>query len=150
MPQSLTARFAIAFLLFVCGLAVWKGKTPERAVAIGAVVNEALYLIFYHPFDNTYAQWEAIIWDVIYLVPLGYAAIWANRTWAKWATAFELLIIGAHIAVVVDLRIATYFEQWGTAILTLAVLWALLIGTLQVMWQDRRARRAAVTASPPA
>ena len=58
--------------------------------------------------------------------------------------------IGAHIAVVIDLRIATYFEQMGTAILSLAVLWALLLGTLQVMWQDRRAKRMnAATASRP-
>ena len=142
MPHSLSARFAIAFLLFVCGLAMWRGRTPERVVAIGAVVNEALYLAFYHPNDYVNPQWEAIIWDVIYLTQLGYAAVWGNRTWAKWATAFELLIIGTHLAVAADLRIQTAFAFWATAFWTMAVLYALLFGTIQVMIQDWRAKKA--------
>lgn len=148
MPHSLAARFAIAFLLFVCGLAMWKGRTPEQAVAIGAVLNEALYLAFYDPTDLVRPQWEAVLWDLIYLVPMGYAAIWANRTWAKYAMALELLIIGAHLALAIDLRIETAFAFWVTAVLTIWVLVALLVGTVQVMLEDRRLARA--TASPPA
>jgi hypothetical protein len=87
--------------------------------------------------------------DLAFVLVIAYAAIRYDRTWAKWAAAFELLIVGTHLAVGADLRIATYFEYWGAALLTLAVLWALLIGTIQVMINDYRAKRAA-TASPPA
>ena len=83
MPHSLSARLAIAFLLFVCGLAMWRGRTPERVVAAGAVLNEVLYLAFYHPNDYVNPQWEAIIWDFIYLTLLGYAGFVAKRTWPK-------------------------------------------------------------------
>lgn len=147
MPHSISAQLAIAFLLFVAGLAVLKGRLPEKLVGIGAVLNEALYLAFYRPNDLVSPQWEAVIWDLIYLVPLGYAAIWTNRTWAKYAMALELLIIGSHLALAIDLRIATLFAFWATAILTILVLLCILWGTVEVMIEDRRAARAARTAA---
>ncbi|MDB5453146.1 MAG: hypothetical protein JWO33_1724, partial [Caulobacteraceae bacterium] len=144
MPHSASAQLAIAFLRCVCGLAMWRGRTPERVVAVGAVLNEILYLAFYHPNDRINPQWEAVIWDLIYVTQLGYAAIWGNRTWAKWAMAFELLIIGTHLALAGDLRIETYFAFWATAFWTIAVLLALIFGTLKIIWEERRAKRAAL------
>jgi hypothetical protein len=105
----------------------------------------------YHPFDDVRAQWEAMWIDLIYTLVIAYVAIRWNRTWAKWAAAFEMLIVGTHIGSGLDLRIATFFEYWSAAIWTSAVNWSILIGTLQVVWQDRKARHLPrATASPPA
>lgn len=147
LPAS--AQFAIAFLMFVSGLAMWKGRAPEKIVGAGSFINEVAYLLVYTPGENARAQWEAMWIDLIFALVIAYAAIRYNRTWAKWAAAFELLIVGTHLAVGADLRIATYFEYWGAAYLTLAVLWALLFGTVQVMVQDHKAKRA-LRAAPPA
>ena len=153
LPAS--AQFAIAFLLFVSGLAMWKGRAAEKIVGAGSFINEAAYLLVYTPGENSRAQWEAMWVDLIFVVVIAYAAIRYDRTWAKWAAAFELLIVGTHLAVGADLRIATYFEYWGAALLTMAVLWSLLFGTIQVMVWDYKAKRApktgtaAPTVSPP-
>jgi hypothetical protein len=139
---------ALAFLAFVCGLAMLFGRMPEKIVGAGAVINEALYLLLYRPGDNVRAQWEAMWLDLAFALVIAFAAIRYNRTWAKYAAALELLIVGTHLAIGLDLRIATYFGYWSAALLTLAVLWALLIGTVQVMVQDARARKAARQATP--
>ncbi|HET9161784.1 MAG TPA: hypothetical protein VFN88_14330 [Caulobacteraceae bacterium] len=147
LPHSLLARLALGFLFFVCGLAMLKGGKTERVVAGAAIVNELIYLMVYHPFDDVRAQWEAMWIDLAYALVIAAAAIKWNRTWAKYAAAFELLIVGTHIGAGLDLRIATFFEYWSAAIWTSAVNWSILIGTVQVIWQDRKARRrAAATA----
>jgi hypothetical protein len=143
MPQSLAARFAIAFLLFVCALALWRGRTPERLVGISALLEEVFYLAFYHPHDNVRAQWESMWIDLVYSIFIAAVAIGFNRAWAKWAAAFALLLVGTHLAVGLDLRIATYFGYWSATIWTTAIWWALLVGTIQVMVQDARLKRAA-------
>jgi hypothetical protein len=150
MPQSLAARFAIAFLLFVCGLAMWRGRTPERLIGIAAVLEEAFYLAFYHPNDNVHAQWESMWIDLVYAIAISAVAIRFNRAWTKWAAAFALLLVGTHLAVGLDLRIATYFGYWSATVWTTAIWWALLAGTIQVILEDWRARKAAGAAAPPA
>ena len=142
MPHSLAARFAIAFLLFVAGLAMWRGRTPERLVGIAAVLEEMFYLLLYHPHDAVRAQWESMWIDLVYAIALSAVAIRFNRTWTKWAAAFALLLVGTHLAVGLDLRIATYFGYWAATVWTTAVWWALLVGTIQVIVQERRERRA--------
>jgi hypothetical protein len=148
MGLTLSAQLAIAFLLFVAGLAVLKGRLPEKIGGIAVAVNEALYLLVYRPDDNIHAQWEAMVIDTALVAVLAFIAIRWDRTWAKYAAAFELLIVGTHLATAADLRIATYFAYWSAAFWTIATLWALLFGTIQVILQDRRAARA-VMASPP-
>lgn len=145
MPPS--ALLAIAYLLFVSGLAMWRGRAPEKIVGLGAALNEGLYLIFYHPNENVNAQWEAMIIDALFAAVIGYVAIKWDRAWAKWACAFELLIVGTHIATALDLRIATFWEYWSAAFWTTAMLLALLIGTIQVIRDEWRLKRQ--TASSP-
>ena len=113
MGLTLQAQLAIAFLLFVCGFAVWFGRLPEKLGSIAAALNEGVYLLVYHPGDNVRAQWEAMVIDAIYVVVLAFIAFRWDRGWAKWAAALELLIVGTHLAVAADLRIATYFEYWA-------------------------------------
>lgn len=142
MPQSLAARFAIAFLLFVCGLAIWRGRTPERLGGLAALLEEGAYLAFYHPHDAVRAQWESMWIDLVYAIALAAVAIRFNRAWAKWAAAFALLLVGTHLAIGFDLRIATYFGYWSATVWTTATWWALLVGTIQIIIQDARLRRA--------
>jgi hypothetical protein len=141
MPQSLAARFAIAFLLFVCALALGRGRKPERLGGIAALLEEVFYLAFYHPHDAVRAQWESMWIDLVYAIALAAVAIRFNRAWAKWAAAFALLLVGTHLAVGLDLRIATYFGYWSATVWTMATWWALLVGTVQVMIQETRLSR---------
>jgi hypothetical protein len=145
MPFAPEVVLALAFWAFVCGMAMLFGRTPEKIIGAATVVNEILYLIVYHPNDNVRAQWEAMVIDLVFAIVIAVVAIKYNRTWAKWAAAFELLIVGTHLAVGLDLRIATYFGYWSAALWTQAMLWALLIGTIQVILERRRAKKAALT-----
>lgn len=143
VPDSLSARLAIGFLLFVAALAVWKGRWPERTIGIALVVHEVAYLSLYRPSDSTFTQWPVFALDIALFAVLAFVAIRSDRTWAKYAAAITLLGVATHLAFTIDLRIEAVFAFWMGAFCALALHWLLLAGTLQVIWQARRARAAA-------
>ncbi|CAN5226894.1 hypothetical protein BH11PSE2_BH11PSE2_21860 [soil metagenome] len=140
MPHSLVARLALAFMLFVCGMALWRGRWPERTVALTYLAQEALYLALYDPTDRINPQWEEFFMDVIVLGIVAYVAVKSNRNWVKYITALQMLAVANHLALAIDLRIDTYVSFMMGAIGSIADLLLLLFGTVQVMLWDQRDR----------
>jgi hypothetical protein len=150
MPHSLDAQIAIAVLLFIAALALWRGKAPERWMGVILVANEVGYLATYTTTTPTAEPIGVLIVDALTaFAVIVVASRWRNRQWLKYAAALQLLEVGTHIAVAMDLRLMVHYAQVAGALWTIAFMISVLIGTLQVIWSDRRARRAA-KASPPA
>lgn len=142
MPQSLSARLAIAAMLFVCALALWRGRKPERLGAAAMLLNQFLYLLVYDPTDLVHPQWRAMAVDVLYFAQMAFISVRYQRPWARYAAAFVLLMIATHVALALDLRIHTSMEFAAQALWTACAMLALLFGAVEVIVEERRLRRA--------
>jgi len=143
MPHSLDAQIAIAVMLFIAALALWRGRAPERWMGAILVANEVGYLATYTTATPTSEPIGVLIVDIVTAIAvLIVAARWRDRQWLKYAAALQLLEVGTHIGVMMDLRLMIHYAQVAGALWTIAFMISVLVGTLQVIWSERPKARS--------
>lgn len=138
IPQGTEIFFAC-----LCGaslFAVWLGRVPERVVGV-AVFVAWIATGLVHSLDWTKPQYGIAAVDVGLMALLAFLAIRTSRRWLIFAAAFQLLSIGAHVGMAIDVSIRSYAYQTAMAIWGYAVLLALVLGTLFEAMPERRRRR---------
>jgi hypothetical protein len=117
-------------LLVVCGLAFWRGGAPERIVASICFLDWTLTPILQHVSDRAHFEVSVFAVDSLVLGALLSIALTKDRFWPLWATAFQLLELLIHVAMLIDHRVSARAYFIGTELASYLILVALALGTL--------------------
>lgn len=133
--------FGNIFEFTVCLAALWVGGRDERIISAAQLLNIAAYRLLA---TSGWASPEYLVLaaDVAFLLVFVTLALRSSRWWLLWGTAFQLLIVVIHLAMIADPSVRARSYATGTVIWAYLVLIALAAGTWSV-WRARRAARAA-------
>ncbi len=132
----------LVMMFAVSGFALWRGGKPERMVAISNVLAWFLTPIAQNHQDLFDPQWGMLGVDVAFLAVLLGMALRYDRVWLLFATAFQLLGVVIHLAIVVDPSLRSLVYLRGLVIWSYMVLASLAAGSLAAA---KRARRPALS-----
>lgn len=130
--------FGNVFEFSICLAALWVGGRDERIVSAAQLLNIAAYRLLSM---SSWSKPEFLVLaaDLGFLLVLATLAMRTTRWWLLWATAFQLLIVVIHLAMIADPSVRARSYATGTIIWAYLVLTALAVGT----WRTWRARRPA-------
>ena len=136
-----TQAISTIALLIVCGFAFWRGGAPERIGAGLCMLDWTLTPVLQH-FSNRH-HFEASVFaiDSIVLGGLLLIALTRDRFWPLWATAFQLLELLMHVAMLIDHHVSARAYFIATELVSYLILLALALGTF--LEAPRRAPPAA-------
>lgn len=135
-------REFFSVLLAICLYAGWRGRTPERIAAFAMQVAwfGTQILNTHNPLKPEYA---IFVVDLALMITLVALAMKTGRIWLMAAAAFQLLTVGNHIAMMMDVRILSYTYRIIPMIWGYAVIAAMVLGTLFEAEPERRRLRQA-------
>lgn len=131
MIHYLPEEIGFAVYVAICAWALWRGGFVERATAVAVLVQLISSALVQNLRAVEAPQYGMFAIDVGLLALLAWLSFTSSRRWTLFATAFQLLSVGTHLAKMLDPSIH------GWAYLTTAVLWgyavlfALAVGTAQ-------------------
>ncbi len=117
-------------MLAVSAFAWWRGGWPERTMAVANVAASLLNGLVQNRHDWIDPQWGDLVIDLLFLGLLLWLALRSNRHWPMWASAFQLLGVVTHVAMMADHRIGGWAYVTGGVIFSYLVLGSLGVGTL--------------------
>ncbi|WP_304176146.1 hypothetical protein [Phenylobacterium aquaticum] len=121
MHALATQVWALA-LVAISGLALWRGGRPERIFALINLVAWLATVLLVNRRDLGDPQWGMFAVDTLMLAAMLWLSLTTQRFWILPATAFQLLTVVTHLAIMVDhgVRIRAYLA--GLAIWSWLVL----------------------------
>lgn len=129
-------------LLAICLYAAWRGRTPERIAALAMQMAWFGTQIF-NTHNPLKPEYTIFLVDVGLLIVLVALAMKTGRIWLMAAAAFQLLTVGDHIAMMLDVSILSYTYRIVPMIWGYAVIAAMVLGTLFEAEPERRRLRQA-------
>jgi hypothetical protein len=132
--------FGNVFEFSVCLAALWVGGRDERIVSAAQLLNIAAYRLLAM---SSWSKPELLVLaaDIGFLLVLATLAMRTSRWWLLWATAFQLLIVVIHLAMIADPSVRARSYATGTIIWAYLLLSALAVGTWRT-WRTRRPARS--------
>ncbi|MFT5330991.1 MAG: hypothetical protein ACI9TB_001098 [Parasphingorhabdus sp.] len=119
------------FLFVCCGYAILRGSRSEyfgaAIMIIGSLASLAVGKVLGTPWTSMEAEIFAI--DVVGLLALIYLTLKSDRFWPMWATAFQLLAVTIHTAVMMAPEITPWAFATGAVFWAYPMLLALAIGS---------------------
>ncbi|MFN3512541.1 MAG: hypothetical protein ACK41C_05830 [Phenylobacterium sp.] len=132
--RTLPQQVWFVALVVVCILAFWRGGRPERLVAVLWAISWLISRSVYN-YDNWIdPQWSVLAVDVGVLIAFAALAAYSDRTWLLFATAFQLLNVVTHVAMIVDSEVRARAYVYGLVIWSYMVLAAIGVGA----WAEGR------------
>jgi len=123
------------FLFTCCGYAIARGARSEyfgAAIMIfGSLSSLAVGKILGTPWTSMEAEIFAI--DIVLLLAFIHLALKSDRFWPMWVTAFQLLTVTIHTAVLVAPQITPWAFATGAVFWAYPTLLALAIGSCEHM-----------------
>ena len=121
------------FLVACCGYAILRGSRVEYIGAAIMVVGSLSTLVIGRMVENSWKSVEGGIFavDIVALVALICLALKSDRFWPIWATAFHLLAVTIHTAMIVEPQIKPWAFATGSAFWAYPMLLALAIGSYE-------------------
>lgn len=117
-----------AFL--VCAYALWRGGWPEKLAGALLFVNWMATPILQHYADRTQFEVAVFILDGALTLVLLAVALFGDRFWPLWASAFQILELLMHVAMLADPRVGGRAYFIGMEVASYLILVALAIGVL--------------------
>jgi hypothetical protein len=135
-------EFTVLLAAFVAG-----GR-DERIVGAAQLLNIACYRLLAMS-GWSRPEWLVLAADAALLAVLLTLAMRTTRWWLLWGSAFQLLIVVIHLAMIADPTVRARSYATGTIIWAYLVFIALAVG-IWGAWRARRTARAttAATAQP--
>jgi hypothetical protein len=124
-----------------CLFAIWRGGRPERVAACAMILAWAGTVLLEDRTDWISPQYAMMCVDGALLVALGTMAVTWSRRWLVFAAAAQFLLVASHLAMILDLRLLSVAYLTSIAIWSLAVLIAMIVGTLTEAAAERRRLR---------
>ncbi|GGN55326.1 hypothetical protein B2G71_19390 [Novosphingobium sp. PC22D] len=149
MLEELRQIYWVAFVVALIFI-LWKGGVPERlgaATVVAMAVLQFSLLVFMRSSRFDAVDLGSLVTDVVGFAGFGILALNARRIWPLWATALQLLSLGAHFARWVSLDMAQQIyaitRSTPTAIVVVLMVLATAFhiqavkrGTSGADWQD--------------
>lgn len=131
--NTIWAYIYYIFLVACCGYAIFRGSRSEYFGAAIMIVGSLSTLAIGRLFGSSWTRVEVGIFaiDVVALFALIYLALKSNRFWPMWASAFQLLAVTIHTAMVVAPQITPWAFATGAALWAYPMLLALAIGSCE-------------------
>jgi hypothetical protein len=122
----------IAALVVCCGYALGFGGTVERIGAVLMIAALALTSLAMNLFGSFYqnADLAIILIDVALLAALIALALFSNRSWPLWASAFHMVGTVTHMAILGNAVIAPIAYAHTLGLWYYLTLLSLLVGTI--------------------
>lgn len=120
----------LALLLLACGLAVWRGRWPERVAAAAMMVAWIASAFLHDGVQTTGPDTWVILIDALLFIVLLAIGLTSERWWPLWACAFHGLSVVLGLAMLADRRVwsaAGFIASGAFSYLTIC---SLLIGAL--------------------
>ena len=129
--NTIWAYIYYLFLVGCCGYAVCRGSRSEYFGAAIMIVGSVVTLIISRLFGTAWTSVEIGIFatDIIAFFALIYLALKSDRFWPIWATAFHLLAVTVHTAMMVAPQISSWAFATGAVFWAYPMLLALAIGS---------------------
>ncbi|QJB69268.1 hypothetical protein [Parasphingorhabdus halotolerans] len=130
--------FYYGFLIIVCGYAIKRGHREEYIGAAIMFAGSVATGIVARVFGTAWSHREYGILgvDLLALLALIYVMIRSDRFWPIWATAFHLLAVTIHVAMMVAPEITPWAFATGAGFWAYPMLLALAIGTNEYVRPD--------------
>lgn len=134
-------QITLTLALVVGGVyAIWKGGRPERWAMIGLVAASVASPLVQNWSDGEALQSGIMAVDAIYLILLIWLTWTSDRPWLVWASAFQLLTVMTHIAMLLNVDLHGRAYIISSYVLFVGVLAAIVCG---VVWpREPRHERA--------
>lgn len=131
--NTIWADIYYIFLVACCGYAIFRGSRSEYLGAAIIVVGSLSTLAIGRLFGTSWTGVEVGIFaiDIVALVAFILLALYSDRFWPMWATAFHLLAVTIHTAMLVAPQITPWAFATGAAFWAYPMLLALAIGSTE-------------------
>ena len=117
-------------LVGASGLALWRGRAPERLAAIGALAAWILSLLAQDTHAFFDPQFGILAVDIGFLAFLIWLALTRDRIWLLFAAAFQLLGVVTHLASLAETEVRNLAYLRSLAIWGYMFVIALAVGAL--------------------
>lgn len=134
--HALHQQIWLVVMALTCGFAFWRGGRPEKAAALACLAAWLVSVVVYNYRNWVDPQWAVLGVDLALLAALTALALTADRIWLLFASAFQLLGVVIHIAMMADRDVAGLPYVRGLVIWSYLVILALGVGT----WNHWRSR----------
>ena len=124
-------------LFLTCGYAIWRGGAPERWAALLIVSDWVLTPLIGNHDAFRHAQTNVFVMDGGLALALLCMALYTDRFWPIWVTAFQILELLMHAAMLIDHRVGARAYFVGIEISSYLMLFALAAG----VWLERPEQR---------
>lgn len=129
MFETTAALIGVILAVVACALALWRGLWPERGAAV-VILAGWLISAQVQSSQTLDPEW-AVFWvDLAVLTFFVGLLARSGRLWLAAASAFQLLAVGSHLAMLIDHRVTMNTYLMALSIWSLAILAALLVGAL--------------------
>jgi len=118
-------------LIFCCGYAIYRGSRSEY-IGAGIIITGSLAtIVTARVFGTTWTGLEIgiLVIDLLALFALIHLTIVSDRFWPMWATAFHLLAVTVHTAMMVAPEVTPWAFATGAAFWAYPMLIALAVGS---------------------
>ena len=121
------------FLLTCCGYAIVRGDRSEYFGAAIMIIGSLSTLVVARLIGTSWSTVEIGIFaiDIVVLVAFIQLTLKSERFWPMWATAFQLLAVSVHTAMMVVPKITPWAFGTGAVFWAYPMLLALVIGSYE-------------------
>ncbi len=128
------------FMAVSLGAVAWRGGAPERLGAVVMVVMVAFQMTMekFIPSEFNNVDISSLGTDIIGLVGFGAIALHARRMWPLWATALQIVCLGAHFSRWASITMSPVAYALIRSVPTAVILLLLLAATVRCVVARRR------------
>jgi len=130
--QNLPQQVWLAAMSLACGYAFWRGGRPEKLAALACVTAWAISPLVQDNHNWIDPQWGVGAVDLALLGVFVWLALTTDRVWLLYMSAFQLLQVVIHVAIMVDKGVPAMPYRRGLVIWSYCTLVALAVGVWQV------------------
>jgi len=137
-------RFTVGIIIWygICGFALWRGGWPERVAGAGILVTAiAAPIVQQSPFMAD-TDLGVFALDLGLFFVLLWVALRSDRWWPLFATAFMLLAVVTHLAVMLSSAIREFTYVTATTLWGYLVVYSLAFGLWEISRRRKRQRAA--------
>ncbi len=133
--DTIWAYLYYIFLFACCGYAIARGTRSEYFGAAIMIFGSFSTLVVARSFGSSWSSLEVGIFaiDIVVLLAFIHLTLKSDRFWPMWATAFQLLAVTIHTAMMVAPQITPWAFGTGAVFWAYPMLLALAIGSCEHM-----------------
>lgn len=124
-------------MVVVAAYALWRGSRIEAFVGLVSIAAALLSAVIHHGATGHQTRWDVLVVDVGFFLILLVLVLKSDRIWLLFASAFQLLQIVIHLAIMADDGVRSLAYANALGVFSYGVLLSITVGT----WLNHRERR---------